>query len=88
MLNYPSDCIDCEVWTAITYFWILSINVRFPAVNYIKYIKKKKKTQKNAVPLRNSANVLVTLKNASTTSCSNEFLPSHMHEQCGKSSFA
>ena len=92
MLNYPSDCIDCEVWTAITYFWILSINLRFPTVNYtrpdIKKKKQQKKTRKNAVPLRNSVNVLVTLKNPSITSCSNESLPSHMHEQCVKSSFA
>ena len=49
ILNYPSDCIDCEVWTAITYFWILSINVRFPAVNYIKY-KKKKNTKECSAP--------------------------------------
>ena len=51
-------------------------------------LKKKNKTQKNAVPLRNSVNVLVTLKNASITSCSNESLPSHKHDRCGKSLFA
>ena len=37
ILNYPIDSIDCEVWTAITYFWILSINLRFPTVNYTRY---------------------------------------------------